>query len=407
MALTDARIRNLTLAPGRSSQAFSDREGLYVFVRKTGTKSFRYNYIFDGRQKTITYGKYPSTSLARARELHAQAKATLAKGEDPLTAQRALRAALRQAREQTFENWAHKWLAHRRLSGLSEATLRKDEYFVALLVPAIGSTPIAEVSNSELLKVISEREKARQFEVARRLREKAGKIFAYAIAAGMNNVSNVASAIKGATITPPPTAGYHFISDPERLGYALAQFRAYSGNPTVRYALMLVPHLMLRQGELRMAKWSFLNLANKELIIPAELMKQRRQPHIVPLTEYCIEIFQKLHQHTGNNAYIFQGQSKKPQPFSENTLNLALRRLGFPKEEVSIHGFRKTASTLLNELNHDPYLIELQLSHAVPGIAGIYNKAQRLDSRRELMNAWSSYLLDLERQVSKELVDAH
>lgn len=384
--LSDIVVRNAKAQ--EKPYKLHDTAGLYLLVNRAG-RYWRLDYRFAGKRKTMALGVYPAVSLKEARERRDDARRLLGQGVDP-GAQRKAQKAAKAACGETFQVIALEW--HQKFSpGWSESysDLIRDR-LAADVFPWIGARPIAEITAPELLSVLRRIEARGALETARRVKQFCGMTFRYAVATGRAE-SDPSTSLKGAI--PPPKAG-HFasITDPKRIGELLRAIEAYQGSLLTRCALKLAPLVFLRPGELRQAEWAEIDFAAAEWKIAAEKMKMRR-PHIVPLSSQAVAILADLHPLTGSGRYVFPCERSLARPMSENTLLACLRRLGYGKDEMTPHGFRHMASTLLNEQGWNRDAIERQLAHVEKNaVRRAYNHAEHLPERRRMMQAWADYL---------------
>lgn len=376
----------------------SDGGGLQLWVtppNKDGRcgKSWRYAYRFDGKQKCITIGPYPLFSLKEAREAMAGAKKQVIQGIDP-SALKKERKRQQRIEEATFKYIAEEYLEKLRREGRAEATLKKNEWMLGLAYPDLGDREIAGIKPAEILTCLRRVEAKGNYETARRLRSTIGSVCRYAIAtARLEN--DPTYALQGALITPKVTPRAA-ITDPEKLGNLLRVVEDYTGHITTRTAIILMAHLFPRPGELRQAEWAGIDFKNRVWTIPAERTKMRR-PHKVPLSHPVLKILRDLHIATGFGRYLFHSVRSIKRPLSEPAMNAALRTMGFTKDEVTAHGFRATASTLLNESGKwNPDAIERQLAHVEGNdVRCAYARGEHWDERVEMMEWWSEYLEEL------------
>ncbi len=388
MPLTDAAVRNAK--PRERPFKLFDGRGLYLEVAPSGGKWWRFKYRIDGKEKRISLGVYPDVSLKEARERREAARKLVAAGVDPSEARKAERLARREVRANSFETVAREWFAKRSSvwsEGHARRIIRRLERDV---FPYIGLRPVGEISAPELLKVLRRIENRGAVETAHRALQECGQIFRYAIATGRAE-RDVAADLRGAL---QPVKGRHHpsITDPKKLGELLRAIDGYEGSPITRCALQLAALTFVRPGELRRAEWSEVSFDAAEWRIPAEKMKARR-PHIVPLSRQALKALEELHPLTGYGRFLFPSVRTETRPMSENTVNAALRRLGYTKDEMTGHGFRSIASTLLHEQGWPPDAIERQLAHAERNsVRAAYNYAEYLPERREMMQAWADYL---------------
>ena len=380
--LTDARIRSLK--PREKPYKVFDTRGLYLLIYSDGRRGWRFRYRYGGREKLLSMGSYPDTNLKLAREKRDEARSLLATKIDPS----AKRQAEKRARAETFEAVARDWL---KLSYNSEGTVARAERRLEMFVfPYLGKTPIAEITAQELLQRLRRIESQGKHETAHRVRSLCSRIFRYAIVEGRAE-RDVSADLRGA-LTAVKVKHLPAITDPKRIGELLRALDGYEGQPAVMQALRLAPLVFVRPGELRAAEWIEIDLDGAEWRIPAERMKMN-ETHIVPLSTQAIAIIEELHSITGHGRFLFPSLRTNERPISENTLNAALRRLGYSKEEMTAHGFRTIASTQLNELGWSPDVIELQLAHVERNkVRAAYNRAERLDERRKMMQQWADYL---------------
>lgn len=389
MPLTIAAIN--AAKPRVSAYKLADGQGLYLLVSPSGGRLWRMNYRFLGHQKTLTFGSYPDVSLARAREKRADARRVLADGVDPLEARKAKVREAKAKSEETFKVIANEWFERLELEGRAKKTLEKMRWLLDMAYPLIGNRPIADLTAPELLEVLRKVEARGRYETANRLRSTFGTIFRYAIVTGRAQ-RDVSFDLRGALITPKPQHRAAIL-DPKALGGLLRAVDAHEGQPVVRIALKLLPHMFPRPGELRLAEWKEFDFETAVWTIPAEKMKMRRA-HKVPLTEQVLDLLAELEPISGDSKYLFPSVRSADRPITDSTLNAALRRLGFGKEEVSAHGFRATASTLLNEMGKwHPDAIERQLAHVESNdVRRAYARGTHWDERVKMMRHWSNYL---------------
>jgi integrase len=387
--LNDTRIRNAK--PRERDTKLTDFDGLYLLIRPNGSRLWRFAYRFDGKQKQIALGAYPQVTLADARERREAARKLLANGKDPSLECR-LEKIARQVGGNSFREVAAKFLDKLRREGRAPATLKKSRWLLEPAMAAFGDRAIGELTAPELLHALRKFEQRGRYESATRLRTLAGMIFRYAIATGRAS-RDIAADLRGALTTPKVTHRAA-ITDPRELGKLLGAIEGYYGQPTTRLALQLSPLLFVRPGELRHARWSEIDFEKAAWTVPAETMKMKR-PHRVPLSRQAIVILRELHGLTGRGEFVFPAVDSFRRPMSNNTLNAALRRLGYAKDEVSVSGFRATASTLLNEMGRwNPDAIERQLAHMEENdVRRAYMHAAEFWSERvEMMQVWADYL---------------
>lgn len=393
MPLTNVKVRNAK--PGEKQRKLSDSDGMYLLVTPNGGKCWRLKYRYVGKEKVLALGTYPEISLADARQRREDARKLLANGVDPGAVRKAQKQAKTESTE-TFEVIAREWYAKYTPTwkpSHSERLLRRLERDV---FPYMGARPIAEIKAPALLAVLRRVESRGTLDTAHRVRSTCGQIFRYAVATGRAE-RDPSGDLKGAI--PPPQEGHMAaITEPVKVGELLRAIDTYQGSFVVKCALKLLPLLFCRPGELRHAEWSEINFESAEWNIPAHKMKMK-QAHLVPLPKQSIAILQELKQLTGASRYVFPSGRSFDRPMSDNALVAALRRMGFEKGEMTAHGFRATARTLLDEiLQVRPELIEHQLAHAVRDPNGrAYNRTAHLAKRRKMMQTWADYLDGLKR----------
>ena len=388
MSLSDTQLRNMK-ATGKVKKV-SDGGGLYLHLSPAGGKLWRMAYRFEGKQKTVCFGAYPALSLKEAREKRDESKALLARGIDPSLHKQAAKAASIAETANAYEVVAREWHA-KYAPGWTESNAERVLARQAKDVFSfIGKRPIAQISAPELLAVLRKVEERGALDTAHRILQDTSRIFRYAIATGRAERDPGAD-LKGAL--PVPRKG-HFstIVDTKEIGQLLRDIDAYSGNLIVRAALRLAPYVFVRPGELRKAEWTEFDLENAEWRIPAKRMKMRVL-HIVPLSRQVLGILHDLHPYSGDGLYLFPSVRAKSAPISDMTLLAGLRRLGYSKEQMTVHGFRSLASTLLNEQGFNRDWVERQLAHGERNsVRASYNYAEYLPERRKMMQTWADFL---------------
>jgi integrase len=382
--LNDTKVRS---AKSREKPfKLSDERGLFLLVTPTGSRLWRLKYRLNGREKLISLGAYPDVTLKRAREKRDAARTLIADGIDPSAQRKAERAAL----AQSFEGVAKEWLELQTKSLAPETISILSARLDSGLYPYIGSRPISAITAQELLGALRRIEARGRHETAHRVRALAGRVFRYAVATGRAH-HDVAADLKGA-LAPVKSKHFASVTDPPRVGELMRAIHGYSGHPVTALALKLAPLVFVRPGELRAAEWPEFDLENAEWRIPGERMKMG-EPHLVPLSRQALAILRELQPLARGGKYLFPSLRTRDRPMSDNTINAALRRMGYTSEEQTGHGFRSMASTLLNEQGFPPDVIELQLAHTERNkVRAAYNKAQRLPERRKMMQAWADYL---------------
>ena len=388
MKLTDTKIKSAK--PTERPYKVFDGGGLYLLIaaREDGSASrwWRLKYRFRGREKVLALGVYPAIGLKAARAAANDARKALLCGVDPSVE----KAAARVVQSDTFKAVAEEWLGLQSKK-LADVTLGKARWMLETFIyPRLGDKLISEIKAPELLAALRKIESQGHHETASRTKQKVGQVMRYAIATGRAE-RDITADLRGA-LAPVPTKNRAALTDPARVGELLRAIDGYQGEPSTAAALKLAPLTFVRPGELRGAEWREFDLEAAEWRIPGERMKMG-EAHIVPLSRQAIEILSGLRATSHNTKFLFPSLRTRDRPMSENTLNAALRRLGYTSDEMTAHGFRALASTLLNEQGFPPDVIELQLAHAERNkVRAAYNRATRLPERRKMMQAWADYL---------------
>ena len=395
MTLTVTQIKNAK--PKEKAYKLADEHGLYLLVTPNGSKLWKLKYRFAGIEKKLSFGSFPEVSLAAARELRKDARAQLADTIDPGVLKNSIKRSKKLAEENSFEAIAREWHAKftpKWTKGHAARILIRLEQDI---FPWIGKRPLIEVTAPEILSALRRVENRGAIETAHRISQICGQVFRYAIATGRAE-RNPAADLKGA-LAPVAQKHHASITDPVEIGKLLRAMEDYRGIFVTKCALRLAPLFFVRPGELRHAEWSEFDLEKQEWRIPAEKMKMRAQ-HIVPLSSQAIAILQELRPYTGEGKYLFPSTRTSTRPMSENTVIAALRRLGYDTHEMTGHGFRSMASTLLNENGWNRDAIERQLAHAERNnIRAAYNYAEYLPDRRNMMQWWADYLDQLKAEM--------
>lgn len=387
--LTDAKLR--TLKPKAALYRVTDAAGLVIEVPVSGGLRWRFRYRFEGKAKMLSLGTYPSVTLAQARLRRDAARASLANGVDPsATRQEAKRArSLALAPTPTFRSVGNLWLGRQ---DVAEVTASKNRWLLeSFLYPDLGERPIKEITDREMLTTLRKIEDAGKLETAKRAKIKAGQIFRYAMLEGLTDRDPTGS-LRGA-LKAPKVKHHAAIVDPTKIGELLRAIDGFTGQYVTLCALRLAPLVFVRPGELRTAEWSEFDLDAALWRIPGPKMKMKA-PHLVPLSGQAVAILRELQSFTGNGRYVFPSLASALRPMSENTVNAALRRLGYSGDEMTGHGFRSLAATRLNEMGWNADAIERQLAHAESNkVREAYtHAAQYLDERTRMMQAWADYL---------------
>ncbi|AOR77274.1 tyrosine-type recombinase/integrase [Novosphingobium resinovorum] len=377
--------------PRERDYKLSDGGGLYLLVRPNGTKLWRLNYRYLEKHRTLAFGAWPEVSLADARDRRDDARRLLAAGTDPSHQQKVDAARARVEENDTFKLVAEEWVAKNEREGMAEITLSKLRWLLDKAYPKIGNRPVAKVTAQDVLAVLRAIEATSRHESARRMRSVLSRVFRYAIATTRAE-RDPASDLRGA-LTVPKAKHLAAITTEDRAGDLMRAIEGYSGHTITLFALKLSAHLFVRPGELRQAEWAEFDFDRSVWNIPAEKMKMRR-PHRVPLSAQVVGLFEELWDLTGSGRYCFPSFRSGQRPMSENTVNAALRALGFGQEEMTAHGFRAMAATLLNETGQfNPDAIERQLAHMENnGVRRAYTRGEYWNERVALMQFWSDEL---------------
>lgn len=387
MPLTDTAIRNAK--PGEKPIKLFDERGLFLLVTPTGGKWWRFRFMFDGKEKLLSLGVYPDVSLKDARERRDEARKLVANGVNPSENRKIQKTARADSIANSFEVVAREWFAKYSATWAKNHGDRIIRRFERDIFPWIGARPIAEINAPELLAAVRRIENRGALETAHRALGNCGQVFRYAVATGRAE-RDPSGDLRGAL---PPVKGTHFAAttEPKRVAEILRALDGYEGTLTVRCALRLAPLVFVRPGELRNAQWADIDFAAAEW---RYLVTKTNTPHIVPLALQAIEILRELQPLTGNSRFVFPSARSFIRPMSDNAILAAMRRLGIDKDEMSGHGFRAVARTILDEiLGVRPDFIEHQLAHAVRDPNGrAYNRTAHLPERRKMMQQWADYL---------------
>ncbi|MGD9883694.1 MAG: tyrosine-type recombinase/integrase [Reyranella sp.] len=387
--LTDTKVKNAK--PRLRPYKLGDGGWLYLLVKPSSAKLWRVAYRFHGREKLLALGAYPEVTLKAAREARDTAREKLRKGFDPGEVRKLERLTQASEAATTFRVVAEEYLARQNGRKRADATLTKNRWLLEQAYPDIGSRPIASIKAAEVLAVLKKVEARGRLETARRLRAIVGAVFRHAIAT-VRAEADPTVALRGA-LQAPDVTHRAAITDPVALGGLLRAVDGFSGQPVTAAALKLLPLVFVRPGELRQARWSEVSFDEAVWRIPAERTKMRRE-HLVPLPRQALAILRELHAVTGRGGLLFPSIRSAHRPMSDNTLNAALRRLGYGKDEVTAHGFRATASTLLNESGRfSPDAIERALAHQDPDpVRRAYARGSFWKERVEMAQWWADHL---------------
>jgi integrase len=396
-SLTELAIRKAS--PRQKPFKLSGGGGLYLEVMPNGSKYWRLKYRFAGKEKRLALGVYPEIALRKAISRRDEARSLLQDGKDPGMERQIEKLRSRVAAENTFEAVARGWL-ELQLNKLAPSTFTKALWTLETLAfPWIGKLPIDAIEPVHVLAVLKRVESRGKHETTHRLKQRIAQVFRFAIASGLTRVNPVTE-LRDA-ISPIVSVRRAAITDPVKIGQLLRDIDAYEGSFVVASALKLSPLVFVRPGELRRAEWSEVDIDSAEWRIPAAKMKMRDE-HIVPLPKQALTILASLRPLTGEGRYLFPSVRTPREPMSNNTVNAALRRLGYDKLTMTGHGFRALASTRLNELGWSTDVIERQLAHAERNkVRAVYNRASYMSERKKMMQAWADHLDQLKRQPVK------
>lgn len=394
MSLTDFTIKNAK--PKAKAYKLGDGGGLYLQVNPSGTKLWRMKYRWDGREKKLAIGPYPLVSLADARTKRDQARLQLVDGKDPSREKMLANYQAIASGDDPFGKVAQEFIDKRRREGMSESTATKSEYYITRLGSAISRLPIGAITTIEILVALRRIEAKGNYETARRVLQLTGRVFRYGVATA-RIVSDPTRDLRGALIAPRPKH-YGAIVEVDRAGQLLRAIDGYDGQQLTKLAMQLLPHVFVRPGELRHAEWHEIDFDAAIWTIPTEKMKMRRAHH-VPLSRQSIELLCQVDEISGPSGYVFPSIRSAKRPMSENTVNAGLRRLGFSGDEMTAHGFRAMASTLLNESGQwSADAIERALAHGDANkVRAAYHRGTHWNERVAMAQWWSDYLDALRR----------
>lgn len=417
MPLTDTAIRKAM--PGPKTRKLSDGKGLYLELSPAGGRWWRLKYRIAGVEKRISLGTYPETSLKAAREKMEEARALVAQGIDPSQARKAAKQEAAHQDEQaqreaqglplhgSFESVAREWFDTRKDEWATTYAKKIFRRLEADVFPWLGKLPVTNITPPMVLDMLRKAENRGAIETAHRVLETCGQVFRFAVATGRIE-SNPARDLKDA-LRKPMVQHFAAITDPQRFGELLRAIDSYRGTPVVCAALRLMPLMLLRPGELRQAQWDELDLPAATWTVPAARMKREKvgkiygKPHIVPLPRQAVAIFEALKPLTEHSPYVFRGERSAQRPMSDAAINAALRTLGFSADEVTGHGFRASARTMIVErLGIAESVVEAQLAHSVRDNLGrAYNRTEFMQERVRMMQQWADYLDTLRNAPGK------
>lgn len=395
MPISDTFVRQVKHSGSPAGDKHTDGDGMYLLVKSSG-KYWRLNYRFGGKQKTLALGVYPEVTLADARKKRAEARTRLAAGEDPGTAKKAARRALAMASDSTFEVVARAWLAKSGERRADNTQSRVVSWFERDVFPAFGHMPIADVKPLHVLAMLQKIEARGAVDSMHRVRGYCSMVFESALVLELVGRDPTVGLIP--VLAEKQVTHFAAITDPIKVGALLRAIDAYEGHPYAVAALKLAPMVFVRPGELRAAEWSEINLEEALWRIPGARMKMGVD-HVVPLSTQAVGVLVDLQRITGGDKYLFPSVRTARKCMSDNTVNAALRSMGYAKEVMTGHGFRAMARTIMDEvLGERVDLIEHQLAHQVKDVNGrAYNRTAHLPARREMMQHWADYLDKLRR----------
>ncbi len=390
MALTDTFVKNAKHQASKAGEKYRDGGGMYLLVSASG-KYWRMDYRFTGKRKTLALGVYPEVSLAKARLRREKARELLADGIDPNTAKSNEKQAKAALALNTFEAIAREWLIKTSTERIDITQRKVSTWLEKDVIPYIGKKPISTISPTDVLSALRKMEARGALDSVKRVNQVCGQVFRYAVATGRAE-RDITQDLKGAFAKSTPS---HFaaITDPINAGKLMRSIFDYNGHAYTVAALKLSPLLFVRPGELRTAEWTEINLKEAEWRIPGQKMKMKVD-HIVPLSTQAVAILNDLQPITGHGKFVFPSLRTGERPMSENTINAALRGMGYSKDVHTAHGFRAMARTLMDEVMGERVdLIEHQLAHAVRDTNGrAYNRTTHLPARKLMMQRWANYL---------------
>ena len=404
MPLTDTAIKN---AKSQAKQVkLFDGEGLFLLVTPSGGKWWRLKYRLGGKEKLLSLGVYPEISLKEARRRRDEARTLIAQGIDPSDQrkeEKAVAEAESKEKENTFQAVATEWLSVYGPDLTEKHALKLRRYLDNELFPAFGNKPVTELVPMDILDAARPKQEKGRIQTAHRLVQLTSQVLQFAVIKGVLK-ANVGLGLSKA-LQPIRVTSYPAVTEPKEIGRLLRAIDNYKGYPSIRYFLKILPYVFTRPGELRIAEWEEVNFEEAMLTIPWHRMKTRklsRKDHRVPLSRQVIALLHELQEFSGEGRFIFPGIRAKTDTISDAGPLNALRDMGYDQETMTLHGFRSMASTRLNEMGIRPDLIEAQLAHKDPdSVRMVYNRAEYLDDRREMMQTWADYLDELRENTDR------
>lgn len=395
MPLSDIRVRNAKAA--EKDYKLSDAFGLYLLVSRTGAKLWRYNYTFDKKQKTAAIGSYPLVTLTAAREERDRLKKLLAEGKDPNEEKRLRKLAEATVRGITFKSVGEEFLERqsKRMPPLAPRTLGKKRWIIEDIAgPTLDRRPISEIKPVEILSILQKLENKGHLETARRTRSVLGELFRFAVTT--QRAETDPTPVLRNAVAAPQVTHMAAIIDEREFGILMNAIDEHTGWPTLRMAMRFTALTFCRPGEARLAEWDEIDFENKIWSVPASRMKMRR-PHKVPLSHQAISLLWEAREFDPRSKWLFPSIRTNKRPLSDNAINQALRRMGYSGAEMVSHGFRSSASTILNARKFDADVIELQLAHLNSDrIRRIYNRGDMWEDRVQLMQKWANIIDELQ-----------
>jgi len=394
MPLFDTTLRNTRA--GEKPLKLSDGGGLYILVKTSGKKFWHMAYRFDGKQKLLSFGQYPEVSLSDAREARQKARELLAKGIDPGQVKKEAKQA-KKAEEQiacsTFQKVATEWFQKYELKLSEKHAAKLRRYLETKIFPLIGQKPVAALTPQDFLNVVSEAERLGHNETAHKIMHLCSQVMRYARITGLVQYDTAGGLT--AALTSVQRTHYAAITEPKEIGILLRDIDAYEGYTPVYYFLKILPYVFTRPSELRLARWEEFDFDKALWKIPSTRMKMRRE-HTVPLSSQVIRLLNELRTYTGGGELLFPSPRANSAAITDAAPMAALRRMGYSKEKMTLHGFRAMASTRLNEMNFRPDTIEAQLAHkCADEVRLAYNRADYMAERKDLVQKWADYLDEL------------
>ena len=398
--LTDTKIKKAKAKPDGKDNILADGGGLAVYVTAKNNRYWRYTYRYEGKRQNLTIGSYPEIDLATAREKHMEARAQLARGMNPATLKRIMKASRTDITTNSFEAIAREWFERSKKSWSESHTVRTISYLERDVFPWMGKTNINEVTPGDVIRVVQRVEARGAGDAARRVKQYILQVYKYAVTLELADRNPAADIDNGIILQPRIKKHFAAIIDPVKVGQLLRDMDAYQGSFVVRCALLLSALVMLRPGELRAAEWSEIDLEAatwtievRRMKAPTHIKRANQTAHIIPLCRQAVEVLRELYPLTGRFKYVFPSARGASKPMSDNGVRAALRTMGYDNDTMTPHGFRGMASSLLNELGWNPDAIERQLAHKDTNpIRAAYNRAEYMEERTRMMQAWADYL---------------